>query len=62
VEGDPDRSREVQLPVMPEDHPAARTLPRHCAGARRGKPAGDDPLRQVRAASASQPTKRGLRP
>ena len=23
VEGDPDRSREVQLPVMPEDHPAA---------------------------------------
>ena len=35
VEGHPDRAREVHLPVMREDHPAAGAVPRHRPGAGR---------------------------
>ena len=61
MEGDPDRSREVHLPVVREDHPAAGAVPCHSAGSRRAEPAGDDPLRQVRRAPAAQPAERELR-
>ena len=62
MEGDPDRPREVHLPVVREDHPAAGAVPRHPARPCRAEPAGDDPLRQVRRASAAQPAERDAMP
>jgi Transposase C of IS166 homeodomain len=38
------RAREVHLPVVRKDHPAAGTIPRHCPGAGRSQPVGDDPF------------------
>ena len=58
MESDPDRAREVHLPVLREDHPAARTLSRHRPRAGWGELVGDDPLRQVWRASAAQPAER----
>ena len=58
LESDPDRAREVHLPVLREDHPAARTLSRHRPRAGWGELVGDDPLRQVWRASAAQPAER----
>ena len=37
VEGDPDRAREVHLPVVREDHPTAGAVPCHSAGPGRGR-------------------------
>ena len=62
MEGDPDRAREVHLPVVREDHPAAGAVPRHPARPCRAEPAGDDPLRQVWRASAAEPAERNLCP
>ncbi len=53
---------EVHLPVVREDHPAAGAVPRHCASPGRSEPVGDDPLRQVRPASALEPSERRLCP
>ncbi len=62
VEGDPDRAGEVHLPVVREDHPAAGAVPSDRARPGRGRPAGDDPARQVRQSPAVEPPERGLRP
>ena len=43
---------------MRDDHPAAGTVPSHCARSRRSGPAGDDHARQIRRASAAEPAKR----
>src|SRR6476659_2046539 len=58
LESDPDRAREVHLPVLREDHPASRTLSRHRPRAGWGELVGDDPLRQVWRAPAAQPAER----
>src|ERR1700760_2126476 len=52
MEGDPDGAR--KLPVLREDPPAAGAVPCHRACSRRGEPVGDDPLCQIRPASAAQ--------
>ena len=57
-----DRAREVHLPRLREDLRATGTLPRHPARPGRRQPAGDDPVREVRGASAAQPPERALRP
>jgi hypothetical protein len=44
VEGHPDRAREVHLPLVREDDPAAGALSCHPARPYRAEPAGDDPL------------------
>jgi transposase len=62
VEGDPDRSGEVHLPPLRDDHPATGAVSSDRPGTCRGEPVGDDPLRQVRRAPAAQPAKRELRP
>ena len=61
VEGDPEGAREVHLPGLRADLPAACTLPRDAARLGRTQPAGDDPLREVRAAPAPQPAEGSLR-
>ena len=62
VEGDPACPREIHLPRLREDQPGAGAVP--CDGPRLGRsqPAGDDPVREVRAASAAEPPGRALRP
>ena len=55
VEGHPDRARTVRLPSLRGCHATAGTVPCHAARAVRPQPAGDDPVREVRAASAAQP-------
>ena len=62
VEGDPDGAREVHLPGLREDQPAAGAVPSDAAGLGRAEPAGDDPVREVRPASAAQPAGRALCP
>src|SRR5437660_6562437 len=57
MEGDPDGAREIHLPVLRENHSAAGTVPRHCPGSGWGEPVGDDPLCQIRPASAAQSAK-----
>ena len=61
VEGDPDGSRAVLLPAVRGDQPAAGAVPCHAARLRRPEPAGDDPVREVRPASAAEPAERALR-
>jgi transposase len=48
MEGDPDRPREVHLPVVREDRPTAGAVPSHRPRPGRRRTAGDGPLRQVR--------------
>jgi transposase len=43
MEADPDRARDVPLPVMRDDHPAAGALPCHSTRPSRAEPVGDDP-------------------
>ena len=62
VEGDPARAREVLLPVLRGDHPAAGAVASDRARPRRARAAGAYPVRQVRPASAAQPPERGLCP
>ena len=61
VEGDPACAREVHLPRLREDQPGAGAVPRHAARLGRPQPAGDDPVREVRPASAAEPPGRALR-
>ena len=53
VEGDPDGAREVLVPGVRDDQPAAGAVPRDAARLRRAEPAGHDPVREVRPASAA---------
>ena len=62
LEGDPARPREVHLPGLREDQPGAGAVPRHRPRLGRAKPAGDDPVREVRPASAAQPAGGALCP
>src|SRR5438874_11406757 len=52
--GDPARPREVHLPRLREDQPGAGAIPCAGPGLGRSQPFGDDPVREVRAASAAQ--------
>ena len=61
VEGDPDGAREVHLPGLREDRPAAGAVSCDAAGLGGPQPAGDDPVREVRGAPASEPPARPLR-
>ena len=49
------RAREVLVPRLRDDQPAAGAVPRHAARLGRPQPAGDDPVREVRPASAAEP-------
>src|SRR5438034_11767829 len=60
VEGDPDGAGEVLVPGMRDDHAAAGAVPRHAAGLRRTEPSCHDPVREVRTASAAEPTERAI--
>src|SRR6185437_1546245 len=60
LEGDPDGAGEVFLPGLRDDHSAAGALPCDAPGLRRPQAAGDDPVREVRTAPATEPTKRAL--
>ena len=62
VEGDPDRAREVHLPRLRADQPAAGAVPSDPARLGRAEPAGHDPVREVRPASAAEPPERALCP
>src|SRR3954447_16900400 len=55
MEGDPARPREVYLPRLREDQPGAGALSCNPARLGRPQPVGDDPVREVRAASAVEP-------
>ena len=61
VEGRAVRAREVHLSGLRADLAGAGAVPRSAARLRRPEPAGDDPVREVRAASAAQPAVRPLR-
>ncbi len=60
MEGDRNGAGEVHLPGLREDQPGAGPVP--CDPQRLGwaKPAGDDPVREVRPASALEPAGRAL--
>ena len=58
VEGDPDGPRALLLPTMRGDCAAACTVSYHAARLRWPEPSGDDPVREVRPASAAEPAKR----
>src|SRR5947208_16346636 len=60
MEGDPACPREVHLPGLREDQPGAGAVPCDRQGLGRPQPAVDDPVREVRAASAAQPPGRAL--
>src|SRR3954453_6265120 len=62
MEGDPARPREVYLPRLREDQSGAGPL--SCDPPRLGRPepVGDDPVREVWAASAVEPPGRALCP
>src|SRR3954447_1869561 len=60
MEGDPTRPREVYLPRLREDQPGAGPLSCNPTRLGRPEPAGDDPVREVRAASAVEPPSRTL--
>ena len=48
------------MPGLRDDHPAAGAVPCDAARLRRPESAGDDPVREVRPASAPQPAERAL--
>src|SRR5260221_2182448 len=56
VEGDPARPREVHLPGLREDQPGAGAVPGDSTRLGRLRLVGDDPVREVRAASAAEPS------
>ncbi len=60
VEGDPDGAREVLVPGVRDDQPAAGAVPCDAARLRRTEPAGHDPVREVRPASAAEPPERAI--
>ena len=60
MEGDPDGAREVLVPGLRDDHPAAGAVPCDAARLCRPQPAGHDPVREVRPASAVEPAERTL--
>src|SRR5215218_7835099 len=60
MEGDPACPREVYLPRLREDQSGAGTLSCDPARLGRAEPVGDDPVREVRAASAIEPPGRTL--
>ena len=60
MEGDPDGAGEVQLPGLREDHAATGAVPCDTPGFCRSEPAGDDPVREVRPASALEPAVQSL--
>lgn len=60
MESDSDGPREVHLPRLREDQPAARTFPPHPSGLGRPEPSGGHPLREVRPASALEPPGRAI--
>src|SRR6202171_1367721 len=60
LQGHRDGAREVHLPRLREDHPAAGAVPCHAARLHRPAVAGDDPVRQVRHAYPAQPPERAL--
>ena len=60
VEGDPDGAREVLVPGLRDDHAAAGAVPCDAARLCRPEPAGHDPVREVRPASAAEPAERAL--
>ena len=60
VEGDPARAREVLLPGLRGDHPAAGALASDRARACRAQAAGPCAVRQVRPAPAAQSSERRL--
>ena len=62
MESDPARAREVLLPGLRSDQPAARPIAPDRAWARGPEAARPYPVLQVRPASAAQPSKRGLCP
>src|SRR4051794_40121043 len=62
MEGDPARPREVHLPRLREDQPGTGPLSCDPAWLGRPEPVGDDPVREVRAASAVEPPGRTLCP
>jgi hypothetical protein len=61
VEGHRDRAGEVHLPGLREDQPDASAVPLHPARLGRAEPVGDDRVREVWPASASEPSGRALR-
>ena len=62
VEGDRDGAGEVHLPGLREDQPSAGAVPCHRARMGGAEPAGDDRVREVRSASAFEPSGRALCP
>jgi hypothetical protein len=52
---------EIHLPGLREDQPGAGPLPCDCQGMGGTQPAGDDPVRKIRPASAIEPAGRALR-
>ena len=62
VEGDPARAREDDVPGLREDQRAAGAVPRHAARLGRPEPAGHAAVREVRPASAAEPSGRALCP
>ena len=56
------RAREVLVPAVRDHHAAAGALPRHPTRFCRAEPAGHDPVREVRPASAAEPPERTIRP
>ena len=60
VEGNPACAREVLLPGLRSDQPAARSIAPDRARARGAEAARPHPILQVRPASAAQPSKRNL--
>ena len=61
LEGDPDGAGEVHVPGLRADLAAAGALPRDTARLGGPEPAGDHPVREVRAALASEPAEGPLR-
>ena len=62
MEGDRDRAGKVLLPGLREDHASAGAVPCDREGMGGTEPAGDDRVRDVRPASASEPPGRALCP
>ena len=60
VEGDRDGARKVHLPRLRENQPGAGAIPCDRAGLGGPEPAGHDPVREVRPASAVEPSGRAL--
>ena len=60
LQGDRDGAREVHLPGLRGDHPAAGAVPCDAARLHRAAASGDDPVRQVRLTLTAQPSEPAL--